>query len=89
MLNFPPAVANSCDEVDRVLLSQDIECFFESILLDQTVPSKIPARWISCDQVLFGEEALGSSVVAGREMNLGEPEGIFVVFCGVSACADV
>ena len=41
---------------------------------------QISTGWISCDKVLFGEEALGASVVASGEVDLGQPEGIFVVF---------
>lgn len=72
-----------------VLFAEDIECFFESILLDQAVSSKVPAGGVSCDQILLGEEALGSSIVASGEMDLGEPEGIFVVFCRRLAGANV
>ena len=64
----------------RILLAQDAERFFESSLLDQTVSGQISTGWISRDKVLFGEEALGASVVAGGEVDLGQPESIFVVF---------
>ena len=81
MLYLPPAIADSCDEVGRILLAKYIERFFESVLFDQAMSSKIPARRISCDQILFGQEALRASIIAGREMDLGEPECIFVIFC--------
>jgi hypothetical protein len=66
--------------VGRILLAQDAEGFFEPSLLDQTVSGQISTRWISSDKVLFGEEALGASVVASGEVDLGQPEGIFVIF---------
>ena len=63
----------------RILLAQDAERFFESSLLDQTVSGQISTGWISRDKVLFGEEALGAGIIPSREVNLGQPEGIFVV----------
>jgi len=80
MLEFSPAIARAGNEVCRVLLAQHIECFFEPALLDEAVSRQISTRGVPRDQVLFGEKALGSSIVSGGEMDLGEPEGIFVVF---------
>lgn len=87
MLYFPPTVADRCDEMGWVLFPQDVQCFFESALLDQAVSSQVSTRGVSSDQVLFGEEALGSSVVARREMDLRKPECVFVVFCRLLVCA--
>lgn len=42
---------------------------------------QVPTRRVADDQVLLREEALGSSVVPCREVNLSQPEGVFVVFC--------
>lgn len=90
MLYFPPAViGDGVDEMCRILLAEDIECFFKSILLNQAMSGKVATRRISCNQVLFREEALGSSVVASREMYLRKPESIFVIFCETSGCASL
>lgn len=69
-----------------ILFPEDVERFFEAILLDQAVSGQISARGVASDQVLFGEEALRARVIPCREMNLGKPECVLVVFCGLSVC---
>ena len=80
VLEFPSAVARVIDQVGGILFAEHIERFVESILLDKAVSSQVTTGGISSDEVLLGEEALGSSVVAGGEMDLREPECILVVF---------
>jgi hypothetical protein len=80
VLEFSPAVANAGDQVYRILLAQDIQSFIKSALFDVTVAGEISTRRVSCNKVLFREETLSSSVVAGRKMYLSKPECILVIF---------
>lgn len=63
-----------------VLLAEYVKSFVKSSLLYQTVSGKISTRGVSCYKVLLREEALGSCVVSCGEVDLGKPEGIFIVF---------
>lgn len=80
VLQLPPTVANRVDQVGWVLLAENVERFFESALPDEAVSSQISTRGVSSDEVLFREKALGSSVVAGGEMDLRQPECVLVIF---------
>lgn len=79
VLQFAPAVACTRDQMSGILFAQECEGFVKSGLLDKTVRGKVPARGISGNEILFGQEALGSSVIACGEVDLGKPKGIFVI----------
>lgn len=55
----------------RVALSQNSKRFVVAGLLDKTMAREISARGIPRDEVLFREEGLRTSVVAGSKVNLG------------------
>ena len=80
MLEFPSTVARVIDQVCGVLFAKNSKGFVESALLDEAVPSQVSTRGISSDEVLLGEEALGSCVVPSREVDLRQPKRILVVF---------
>ncbi len=60
----------------RILVTEYRESLVELVLLDIAVSCQVSARWAMVDKVVFRKEALGTGVVAGREVNLCEPEGI-------------
>ena len=60
----------------RVLLSQDIQGFLELVLLDVAMGSQVTACGAVVDEVVLGEEALSTGVIAGGEVYLGQKEGI-------------
>lgn len=68
-------------QVAWILLSQDIQGFLESVLLDLAMGGQVAAGGGVFDEIVFGKEALGTSVVAGGEMDLGEEKGIFCITC--------
>lgn len=37
VLYLPPTVAEGCDQMGRILFAEDVERFFEPVLLDQAV----------------------------------------------------
>lgn len=63
----------------RVFLPQYIQGFFELVLLDLAMGGQVAAGGTVVDKVMLSEEALGSSVIAGREMNLGQEKGVFSI----------
>jgi hypothetical protein len=67
------------DEVGGVSVAEDLEGFSVAVLLDEAVAGEVAARGVSGDEVLLGEEGLGSGVVARGKVDLGEPEGVVVV----------
>lgn len=79
MLKFPPTIAPVCDEVGRILVTENIQGFFETILFYVAMSCQISARRISCDQILVRKEALCASVVARREVDLSKPECVFII----------
>lgn len=76
MLKFPPYFARVGYEMCRILLSQHAQGIFELVLLDVAMSCEISARWAMFDQVMFGQESLGTRVVARGEMDLSEEEGV-------------
>lgn len=80
MLKLPPTIAGTRDEVCGILLAKDSKSLLKSALFYQTVSGKIPARRVPCDEVLLREEALGSCIVSGGEMDLSKPECVFIIF---------
>lgn len=66
-------------QVRRVALAEDGKSLFEAVLLYEAVPGEVSAGGVARDEVLLGEEGLRARVVSGREVDLGEPEGILVV----------
>ena len=57
MLQFPPYLSRCLYPVAWVFLSQDIEGFLESILLDLAMGSQVAARGGVFDEIVFGKEA--------------------------------
>ena len=57
MLQFPPYLSRCLYQVAWVFLSQDIQGFLESILLDLAMGSQIAARGGVFDEIVFGKEA--------------------------------
>ena len=70
MLEFPSTVARVIDQVCGVLFAKNSKGFVESALLDEAVSGQVSTRGVSSDEVLLREKTLGSSVVAGGEMDL-------------------
>lgn len=85
MLDLFSTIARARNEVDWVLFTKDIESLLKSALLNQAMAGEISAGWVSCNQILFREEALRSSVIACREMNLRKPESVLIVVYRMSA----
>jgi hypothetical protein len=80
VLEFSSTVAGIVDQVCRILLTENVQRLVKSALFDETVSSEVSTGGISSDEVLLREKALGSSVVAGGEMDLRQPECVLVVF---------
>lgn len=76
MLQLPPNLARRCYEVARVLLSQYVQSFFESALLDLTVSGEVSAGRTMINEVVLCQKTLSSGVVACREVDLSQEEGI-------------
>ena len=57
MLQFPPYLSRCLYQVAWVFLSQDIQGFLESILLDLAMGSQVAARGGVFDEIVFGKEA--------------------------------
>lgn len=53
MLQLPPDLARGCYEVARVLLSQYVQSFFESALLDLAVSGEVSAGGTVVDEVVL------------------------------------
>ena len=53
-----------------ILIPQNIQCFFESGLLNLAMSSKVAASWAVVDEVMLCQKALGPSIVAGGEVYL-------------------
>ena len=59
-----------------VLVPQDRKSFGVLLLLDVAVGGKVPTLSADDNEVVLFKEVLCSCVIAGREMDLGEPESI-------------
>jgi hypothetical protein len=46
------------------------------------VAGEVSTGRVALDEVLLGEERMGTCVIACREVNLGEPESVVVIICG-------
>ena len=62
-----------------VLLSQDIQGFLELVLLDLAMGGQVTACGAVVHEVVLGEEALRTGVVASGEVYLGQKEGIVCI----------
>lgn len=67
------------DEVGGVAVAENVEGVGVAALLYEAVGGEVAARGVPRYEVVLGEEGLGAGVVARREVNLREPEGIVVV----------
>ena len=85
MLEFPPNLARGSYEVCRILFPQDVQSIFESILLYVAVSCKILTGRAMIDEVVFGEEALSTSVVASGEVDLSQEESVISIACRMLA----
>ena len=54
MLQFPPYLSRSFYQVAWVFLSQDVQGFLKSILLDLAMGSQVTARRGVFDEIMFG-----------------------------------
>ena len=75
---LPPCAAAQGDEVLRVLFAEDGERVVDAALLDLAVAGEILAGGVADDEIVR-QEALRAGVVAGRKVDLRQPEGIFIV----------
>ncbi len=76
MLQLPPDLTRCCYEMARVLLSQYVQSFFKSALLDLTVSGEVSAGGTVVDEVVLGQEALSSCIVARGKVYLSQEEGV-------------
>lgn len=59
-----------------ILVAQDVQSLFISVLLNLTVSGEVSAGWTVVDEVVFCQEALSSGIITGRKVDLGQEEGI-------------
>lgn len=79
MLQLPPDLTRGCYEVARVLLTQYVQSFFESALLDLAVSGEVSAGGTVVGEVVFGQETLSPCIVARRKVYLSQEEGVIGV----------
>lgn len=59
-----------------ILVSKHIQSILVFQLFYLTVSGQISASWAMIDEVVLGEEALGTSIVSSGKMNLCKEESI-------------
>jgi len=80
VFELAPAVAWPGYEMGGIPVTEHIEGFLKFSLFNEAVTREISTRGIPRNEVLPREETLSASVVSSREVDLGQPEGIFVIF---------
>ena len=79
MLQLSSYFARRSYEMVGIFITEDIQGLFESVLLDLAVGCKVSTGGAVIDEVVLGQEALSSYIVARRKVYLGQEEGIVCI----------